>query len=175
MNRDDAYGIAAPAVVMTTEVAVVAPHVAVKPAMLLPPAATTGATDGMKKPEGYVSVMVPPGAIPPKRLVRKPIVTGTSLFKSMKSDGRIKNRTDSGLLESPTMRPKGKQNTTRFMVIMMRDRLALRSCFFASFVDVSFSIDSPHTLHAKIKNINKGQTPKIIIVACILYGSQRFV
>ncbi len=49
MNDD---GIAAPAVVMTTEVAVVSPHVAVKPATLLPPAATTGVTDGMKKPEG---------------------------------------------------------------------------------------------------------------------------
>ena len=34
----DKDGIAAPAVVMTTEVAVVAPHVAVKPATLLPPA-----------------------------------------------------------------------------------------------------------------------------------------
>jgi hypothetical protein len=58
-------GIAAPAVVMMTEVVVVAPHVAVKPATLLPPAATVGVTEGMKKPEGYVKVMVPPGGIRP--------------------------------------------------------------------------------------------------------------
>ena len=56
----DIDGIAAPAVVTTTEVAVVAPQVAVKPATLLPPTDTTGVTDGAKKPEGYVSVMVPP-------------------------------------------------------------------------------------------------------------------
>ena len=60
VNADE-DGIAAPAVVMTTEVAVVALHVAFKPATLLLPAATIGVTDGAKKPEGYVSVMVPPG------------------------------------------------------------------------------------------------------------------
>ncbi len=48
----DKDGIAAPAVVMTTEVAVVALHVAVKPATLLFPAATMGVTDGMKKYSG---------------------------------------------------------------------------------------------------------------------------
>ncbi len=47
-----ADGIAAPAVVMTMDVLVVAPHVAVKPATLLPPAATTGVTEGAKKEAG---------------------------------------------------------------------------------------------------------------------------
>ena len=57
VNADE-DGIAAPAVVMTTEVAVVALHVTFKPATLLPPAATMGVTDGAKKPEGYISVTV---------------------------------------------------------------------------------------------------------------------
>ena len=55
--------IAAPAVVITTEVFVVALHVAVSPGTLLLPAATVGVTFGAKKPEGYVSVMVPPAGI----------------------------------------------------------------------------------------------------------------
>ena len=42
----------APDVVITTDVAVVAPHVAVSPATLLAPDATVGVTDGAKKPEG---------------------------------------------------------------------------------------------------------------------------
>ena len=45
-------GIAAPAVVMTMDVFVVAPHVAVKPATLLAPAATTGVKEGKKKAAG---------------------------------------------------------------------------------------------------------------------------
>ena len=44
--------IVAPDVVITTDVAVVAPHVAVSPATLLAPDATVGVTDGAKKPEG---------------------------------------------------------------------------------------------------------------------------
>jgi hypothetical protein len=44
--------IVAPDVVMTTDVTVVAPHVAISPATLLAPAATAGVTDGAKKPEG---------------------------------------------------------------------------------------------------------------------------
>ena len=54
-------GMTAPAVVMTTEVALVVLHVPVSPATLLLPAATVGVMDGAKKPEGYVSVKVPPG------------------------------------------------------------------------------------------------------------------
>jgi hypothetical protein len=42
----------APDVVIITDVAVVAPHVAVSPATLLAPDATVGVTDGAKKPEG---------------------------------------------------------------------------------------------------------------------------
>ena len=51
VNADD-DSIAAPAVVMTMDVFVVAPHVAVKPATLLAPAATTGVTEGKKKEAG---------------------------------------------------------------------------------------------------------------------------
>ncbi len=50
--KADADGITAPAVVMTMDVLVVAPHVAVKPATLLAPAATTGVTEGAKKEAG---------------------------------------------------------------------------------------------------------------------------
>ena len=50
--KADADGIAAPAVVMTTDVLVVAPHDAVKPETLLAPAATTGVTEGVKKEAG---------------------------------------------------------------------------------------------------------------------------
>ena len=57
----DNDAMAAPAVVMTTEVAVVAPQVVVNPATLLLPAETNGVTDCAKKESGYVSVMVPPG------------------------------------------------------------------------------------------------------------------
>ena len=45
-------GMAAPAVVMTTEVPVVALHLPVSPATLLLPAAAVGVMDGAKKPEG---------------------------------------------------------------------------------------------------------------------------
>ena len=76
-------GIAAPAVVMTTEVAVVAPQVAVKPATLLPPTGTTGVTDGAKKPEGYVSVMVPPAGTAFKGV--NPSVAGTAAFPAFRS------------------------------------------------------------------------------------------
>ena len=78
-------GIAAPAVVMTTEVAVVAPQVAVKPATLLPPTETTatGVTDGAKKPEGYGSVMVPPAGTAFKGM--NPSVAGTAAFPAFRS------------------------------------------------------------------------------------------
>lgn len=44
--------IAAPDVVITTDVELVAPHVAVSPAMLLAPGNTLGVIDEAKKPEG---------------------------------------------------------------------------------------------------------------------------
>jgi hypothetical protein len=90
-TKTDEDGIAAPAVVMTTEVAVVSPHVAVKPATLLPPAATAGVTDGMKKPEGYVSVMVPPGGTVFNTV--NPTVTGTLIFPALRSSDAMRKIT----------------------------------------------------------------------------------
>ena len=84
-------GMAAPAVVMTTDVAVVALHVPVSPATLLLPAATVGVTDGAKKPDGYVSVMAPPGGTAFNGV--NPIVTGTLLFPAFRSDEAIENNT----------------------------------------------------------------------------------
>ncbi len=103
-------GIAAPAVVMSTEVAVVAPQVAVKPATLLPPTKTTGVTDGAKKESGYVSVMVPPGLIPPNTDGVKPTVTVTSVLPALRSDAAIMKETASGRVQ-PTMRPTLRINT----------------------------------------------------------------
>jgi hypothetical protein len=68
-------GMTAPAVVMTTDESVVALHVPVSPATLLLPAATLGVMDAAKKPEGYVSVMVPPGGM--KFVGVNPSVKGT--------------------------------------------------------------------------------------------------
>ncbi len=87
----DADGIAAPAVVMTTDVAVVALHVPVSPATLLLPAATVGVTDARKKPDGYVRLIVPPGGKFDKPVKR--IVTGTSLFPAFRSDEAMENNT----------------------------------------------------------------------------------
>ena len=61
VNTNAEAGITAPAVVITTDVDVVALQAPVSPATLLLPAATVGVMDGAKKPEGYDSVMVPPG------------------------------------------------------------------------------------------------------------------
>ncbi len=85
-NTADA-GIAAPAVVKTTEVSVVALHVAVSPGTLLLPAATVGVTFGVKKPEGYVSVMVPPVAMALD--VVKLSTTGTPVLPSLRSAAAI--------------------------------------------------------------------------------------
>jgi hypothetical protein len=56
-------GMAAPDVVITTAVAEVAPHVAVKPVTLLAPRATEGTTEDAKKLEGYERVRVLPDVI----------------------------------------------------------------------------------------------------------------
>ena len=97
-------GIAAPAVVMTTEVAVVAPQVAVKPATLLPPADTTGVTDGAKKPEGYVIVMVPPAGTGFAAL--NPSVTGTDVLPALRSTPEIlKNTSQMGRPNPPECTP----------------------------------------------------------------------
>jgi hypothetical protein len=58
----------------------VALHVPVSPATLLLPAATVGVTDGAKKPEGYVSVMVPPAGTGFAAL--NPSVTDTDVARS---------------------------------------------------------------------------------------------
>ena len=51
--KTDATEMSAPDIVITTDVAVVAPNAAVSPATLLPPAVTLlGVTDGAKKPVG---------------------------------------------------------------------------------------------------------------------------
>ena len=82
-----AAGTTAPAVVMTTDVAVVALHVPVSPAKLLPPAATVGVTDGAKKPEGYVSVMVPPAGTGFAPL--NPSFTGTDVLPALRSTSEM--------------------------------------------------------------------------------------
>ena len=60
---NNAAPIVAPDVVITTDVALVAPHVAVNPAKLLAPSDTLGAIDEAKKPAGYNRVKVPPEGI----------------------------------------------------------------------------------------------------------------
>jgi hypothetical protein len=81
--------IAAPAVVITTEVLVVALHVAVSPDTLLLPAATVGVTFGAKKPEGYVSVMVPPAGTTFSEV--NPSVTGTPVLPVLRWDALMAN------------------------------------------------------------------------------------
>ena len=73
--------------VITTEVFVVALHVAVSPGTLLLPAATVGATFGAKKPEGYVNVMVPPVTMALD--VVKLSTTGTPVLPSLRSAAAI--------------------------------------------------------------------------------------
>ena len=75
-------GMAAPAVVMTTDVAVVALHVPVSPATLLLPAATAGVIYGAKKPDGYVSVMAPPAGT--EFACVNPSVTGTDVLPALR-------------------------------------------------------------------------------------------
>ena len=83
-----AAGMTAPAVVMTTEVALVVLHVPVSPATLLLPAATVGVIYGAKKPEGYVSVMVPPEGTGFSGV--KPSVTGTDALPDFRSLSEIR-------------------------------------------------------------------------------------
>jgi hypothetical protein len=83
--------IVAPDVVITTDVAEVAPQVAVSPATLLAPGATVGVTDDAKKPEGYVSVMVPPEGTGVAAV--KATVMATHGFKTTRSEELIKKDT----------------------------------------------------------------------------------
>ena len=82
-------GMTAPAAVMVKDVAVVALHVPFNPTTLLLPSATAGVTYGAKKPEGYVSVMVPPRGtrVPGVKLK----VTGTPVFPALRSAEAIVN------------------------------------------------------------------------------------
>ena len=95
--------IVAPDVVMTTDVAVVAPHVAVSPATLLAPAATAGVTDGAKKPEGYVSVMVPPTPTDPPTVVVNEKVAEAPVLPATRSDAAISKE---GLVTRPPILPE---------------------------------------------------------------------
>ena len=87
MTSADA-GMTAPAVVMTTEVTLVVLHAPVSPATLLLPAATVGVMDGAKKPEGYVSVIVPPEGMGFNGV--KPSVTGTDALPAFRSMSEIR-------------------------------------------------------------------------------------
>ena len=82
----------APDVVITTDVAAVALHAKERPATLLAPDATVGVTDGAKKPEGYVRVMVPPGGRDATGV--KPRVTVTEDLPVIRSDDAMMNDTD---------------------------------------------------------------------------------
>ena len=90
MTSADA-GMTAPAVVMTTEVALVVLHAPVSPATLLLPAATVGVTDARKKSKGYVMLIVPPGGTAFNEVI--PIVAGTLLFPAFRSDEAMENNT----------------------------------------------------------------------------------
>lgn len=68
--------IAAPAVVTTKELEEQGPHTAVKAKTLLDPADTVGVTDAAKKPDGNLTVIVPPAG---KALVGvNPMVVATA-------------------------------------------------------------------------------------------------
>ena len=84
-------GMIAPAVVMTTDVVLVALHVPVSPATLLLFAGTLGVTDGAKKPEGYVTLIVEPGGTAFNG--ENPSVTGTPAFPAFLSDKAMENTT----------------------------------------------------------------------------------
>ena len=101
MTSADA-GMTAPAVVMTTDVALVVLHAPVSPATLLLPAATVGVMDGAKKPEGYVSVMVLPGST--RVCCVKLNVTGTPIFPAFRSEDAIVNTFICGKAKSPIPR-----------------------------------------------------------------------
>ena len=88
-------GMTAPAVVMTTEVAVVALHVPVSPATLLLPAVIVGVMDGAKKLEGKLSVIVPPEGMEFAGV--KPSVMGTDDLPAMRWYASILKKTSNTL------------------------------------------------------------------------------
>ena len=103
-------GMTAPAVVMTTEVALVVLHVPVRPATLLLPAATVGVMDGAKKPEGYDSVMVPPGGTGTDGV--KLSVAAAVVFQALRSKDETLKELICGeeAPDRPRINPKLKEN-----------------------------------------------------------------
>ena len=91
MTKNADAGMTAPAIVTMNDVPVVALQVPVSSATLLLPAAAVGVMDGAKKPEGYVSVMVPPAGIGFKGV--NPSVTGTFVLPVLRSEAEIKKLT----------------------------------------------------------------------------------
>ncbi len=89
---NNAAPIVAPDVVITTDVALVAPHVAVSPATLLAPSDTLGAIDEAKKPAGYNRVKVPPEGIGVAGV--KVNVTVTHVKKATRSEEAMVNDND---------------------------------------------------------------------------------
>ena len=81
----------APAVVSTTAVVLVAPHVMLRPDKLLAPAATTGVMEGAKKLDGYVRVMRPPGGSSLSAV--KVMVAATLALVAVRSEGAISKMT----------------------------------------------------------------------------------
>jgi hypothetical protein len=82
----------APYTVIITAVTEVALQTAARPKTLLAPAATVGVTEGVKKLEGYVSVMVPFGKMAVNGV--KDTTTGTESLPTRRLEGSILNETD---------------------------------------------------------------------------------
>jgi hypothetical protein len=93
VTKNAVFSIVAPDVVNTMEVVEVALHVAVSSATLVAPGATVGVTPGTKKPEGYVSVMVPPSWTVVDGV--NPKMTPTHCFKATRSNDSILKETPS--------------------------------------------------------------------------------
>ncbi len=146
-------GMTAPAVVMTTEVALVVLHVPVSPATLLLPAATTGVMDGAKKPEGYVSVTVLPGSTGVFGV--KLNVTGTPIFPAFRSDNAIVKAFICGEDGSPSIKPRIRENIAK--------KLTIKPIFH--FLSYTFPFAAVHFQCAKNISAMGTQTPQIIIAA----------
>jgi hypothetical protein len=152
MTSADA-GMTAPAVVMTTEVALVVLHAPVSPATLLLPAATVGVMDGAKKPEGYVSVTVLPGSTGVCGV--KLNVTGTPIFPAFRSEDAIVKAFICGEDGSPSSRPKIRDNITK--------KLTMKPIFH--FLSYTFPFAAVHFQCTKNIRAMGAQTPQIIIAA----------
>ena len=81
--------IAAPEVVSTTAVLLVAPHVMLKPTILLAPAATKGVIEGAKKLGGYDSMKEPPGGM--AESTEKVRITAAFGLRAIRFEDSMKN------------------------------------------------------------------------------------